>query len=123
MANGDREDRGEDVPRDQEQSGIPSGGRQIGGGPSAPDMAAPGGSSGTGGYGNAQNQQLHQGQQGDTLSGGRGEEWQERGERFDEAQGGGRGEDGVSGSADLANDQASHQDRGQTVAREEADRD
>ena len=122
MANGDREDRGEELPRDQEQSGIPAGGRQIGGGPSAADMAAPGGSSGTGGYGNAQNQQLHQGQQGDT-SGGRGEQRQERGERFDEAQGGGRARGSVSADNDLAADQASHQDRGQTVAREEADRD
>jgi hypothetical protein len=123
MANNDRDDRSDELPRNQEQSGIVSGGRQVGGGPSASDMAAPGGSSGTGGYGNAQNQQLHQGQEGGTLSGGRGEEWQERGERFDEAQGGGRGEQSVSGDNDLAADQAAHQDRGQAFAREEADRD
>lgn len=123
MANDSDKDGGEDLPRNQDQSGHSPGGRQVGGGPSPSDMAAPGGSSGTGGYGNAQNQQLHQGQQDATLSGGRGEEWEERGERFDEAQGGGRGEESVSADTDLAADQAAHQDRGQTVAREEADRD
>ena len=123
MASDDRDDRGEELPRNQEQSGILSSGRQIGGGPSAPDMAAPGGSSGTGGYGNAQNQQLHQGQQDAALPGGRAEEWQDRGDRFDEAQGGGRGDDGVTGADDLAADQAAHQDRGQAAAREESDRD
>jgi hypothetical protein len=42
-----------------------------------------------------------------------------RGERFDEAQGGGRSWEDVSPSADeadLAEDQAAHQDRGQSEA-------
>ena len=73
---------------------VQTGGTQMGGGPDASDMAAPGGSSGTGGYGNAQNQANHQGQErgpeGHDLS-------QSRGERYDEDQGGGRGGGSVSG--------------------------
>ena len=122
MANEPR-DQGEELPRNQEQSGQTSGGRQVGGGPSPSDMAAPGGSSGTGGYGNAQNQQAHQGQQDAGPSGRRGEEWQSRGERFDEGQGGGRGAEAVSSDSDIGADQAAHQDRGQSVAEAESDRD
>ncbi|HEX8640869.1 MAG TPA: hypothetical protein VF704_06900 [Allosphingosinicella sp.] len=122
MANNSRDDLGDELPRSQEQSGTPPPGRQLGGGPSAADMAAPGGSSGSGGYGNAQNQQLHQGQEGGSLFGQRGDEGQSRGERFDEAQGGGRGGQSVSGGDDLAEDQAAHQDRGQSVAEAESDR-
>ena len=116
-----------DERRDQQdvggkQAGLQTGGSQAGGGPGPSNMAAPGGSGGTGGYGEAQNQQFHQGQQerrqdqnsGDGLS---------RGERFDEAQGGGRGRDEVSSgdSDDLASDQAEHQDRGQSVAEAEVE--
>jgi len=123
MANNSRDDLGEELPRNQEQSGTPPAGRQVGGGPSEADMAAPGGSSGSGGYGAAQNQQLHQGQNDGSLSGGRGEEWQSRGDRFDEAQGGGRGDRSISSEDDLGEDQAAHQDRGQSVAEAESDRD
>ena len=110
-----------------------TGGAQLGGGPDPSDMAAPGGSSGTGGYGNAQNQANHQGQQ-TGISGH--ETGQSRGERYDEAQGGGRGAESVSsdsaaqvgGSFDqvqdndtlnraadeFLRDQQEHQDRGQS---------
>ena len=98
MANDRSGDRGEELPREQDQNGTSTGGRQVGGGPSAADMAAPGGSSGTGGYGKAQNQQLHQGQ-----------------------QGGGRGDESVSSEDDLGEDQAAHQDRGQSVAEAESE--
>ena len=73
-----------------------TGGTQLGGGPGASDMAAPGGSSGSGGYGNAQNQANHQGQQTGIIGRDMG---QSRGERFDEAQGGGRGAESVSSDA------------------------
>ena len=106
------------------QGGVQTGGSQAGGGPGPSDMAAPGGSSGTGGYGNAQKQQFHQGQnaRGTPASGGDG---LSRGERLDEAQGGGRGSDRVSSSKadDFASDQAQHQDRGQSVAEAKADED
>ena len=120
-----------------------TGGAQLGGGPEPSDMAAPGGSSGTGGYGNAQNQANHQGQQAGTSGHDLG---QSRGERFDEAQGGGRGADSVSsdsvaqvggsdGSFDqvqdndplteaadeFLRDQQEHQDRGQSEAEFESD--
>lgn len=120
-----------------------TGGAQLGGGPEPSDMAAPGGSSGTGGYGNAQNQANHQGQQ--TGIPGR-DLGQSRGERFDEAQGGGRSAEGVSsdsvaqaggsdGSFDqvqdndprtqaadeFLRDQQEHQDRGQSEAELERD--
>ena len=99
------------------------GGDQTGGGPESSDMAAPGGSSGTGGYGSAQNQQFHQGQQERGII-GRKEEGQSRGDRFDEAQGGGRDEASVGlAEEDLKEDQAAHQDRGQSVAAAESDRD
>ena len=106
------------------QGDVRTVGSQAGGGPGPSDMAAPGGSSGTGGYGEAQNQQFHQGQndRGTPASGGDG---LARGDRFDEAQGGGRSSDRVSaGEADdFASDQAEHQDRGQSVAEAEADED
>ena len=109
-----------DSPRGQDQSGKSGGGRQVGGGPSASDMAAPGGSSGTGGYGNAQNQQFHQGQQDGRLSGRDSDPALDRADRFDEQQGGGRGDDAVTMNADdLEADQAAHQDRGQSVAEAE----
>ena len=120
-----------------------TGGAQLGGGPDASDMAAPGGSSGTGGYGNAQNQSNHQGQQ----TGNPGHDLgQSRGERYDEVQGGGRGAESVSsdkvaqaggsdGSFDqrednnplteaadeFLRDQQEHQDRGQSEAEFESD--
>ena len=120
-----------------------TGGAQLGGGPDPSDMAAPGGSSGTGGYGNAQNQANHQGQQGAAPGHDLG---QSRGERFDEAQGGGRGAESVSsdsvaqvggsdGSFDqvqdndpltkaadeFLRDQQEHQERGQSEAAFESD--
>lgn len=109
------------LPQDQQQNSTPGGGRQMGGGPERSDVAAPGGSSGSGGYGNAQNQQNHQGQA-RAPGEGSSDEQLSRGERFDEAQGGGRGADAVSYDADdLAEDQAAHQDRGQNLASEGAD--
>lgn len=107
------------LPRDQQQNSAPDGGRQMGGGPERSDVAAPGGSSGSGGYGNAQNQQNHQGQARDPQDRGDDEQLS-RGERFDEAQGGGRGTGAVSYNADdIAEDQAAHQDRGQSLADED----
>lgn len=122
MADGNRNDQQGGLPRDQDQDSIPAAGRQVGGGPSAPDRAAPGGSSGSGGYGQAQNQQFHQGQQERTLSGGRSDETLSRGERFDEQQGGGRDPASVSVEEDLERDRVDHQDRGQSVAEDEAGR-
>ena len=99
-----------------------NGGRQVGGGPKRSDSQAPGGSSGTGGYGNAQNQQFHQGQQDGSLSGRDSDPALDRGDRFDEQQGGGRGDDAVTVNADdFEQDQAAHQDRGQSVAEEETE--
>jgi hypothetical protein len=126
--------------RAQQQSGQGGiGGQQLGGGAEAPDMGAGGGSSGTGGYGNAQNQANHQGQQGGAGQAAYGNSG--RGAAFDEAQGGGRGVDDISRSADeryggssgefdeedgnpaadeFLRDQQAHQDRGQSEAEEEA---
>ncbi|HEY0111970.1 MAG TPA: hypothetical protein VGB59_02330 [Allosphingosinicella sp.] len=99
---------------------------QQGGGASAADMDQAGGSSGSGGYGNMQNQQNHQGQQSQGQSDfGGGSEGQSRGERFDEAQGGGRGADSSGREAgsqsrleaeadEFLQDQQAHQDRGQS---------
>ncbi|HWT13390.1 MAG TPA: hypothetical protein VN231_11595 [Allosphingosinicella sp.] len=115
----DRRDLSEELPRNQEQSGRTSGGTQAGGGPGPADMAPPGGSSGSGGYGDAQNQQFHQGQQDRALAGRDSDPGLARGERFDERQGGGRGSDAV-GPGD---DAAEHQDRGQSIAEAESDRD
>ena len=122
MADERRDEPSDELPRDQRQNGASGGGAQMGGGPSPADMAAPGGSSGPGGYGNAQNQQFHQGQQERSGAGQRGDQGQSRGERFDEAQGGGRGPDTPTAGADeFAEDQAEHQDRGQSVAEAESD--
>lgn len=77
---------------------------QEGGGADAADMTNAGGSSGTGGYGSS--------------------DGQSRGERFDEDQGGGRGAEEVSPSADeleFAEDQRDHQERGQADAEFNAD--
>ena len=122
MVDDRREDAGGELPRNQDQDGSVSHGRQLGGGPGAADMANPGGSSGAGGYGKAQNQQLQQGQQQGDRSGRRSDEGLERGARFDERQGGGRGSEDVTvTAADLADDQKAHQDRGQSAAETEAD--
>ncbi len=108
-----------ETPRNQSQSSVPGGGKQMGGGPSPADMASPGGSSGSGGYGSAQNQQFHQGQERERPSH---EDGLTRGERFDEQQGGGRGSDSVSPSKeDLESDQRAHQDRGQSEAEKEVE--
>ena len=111
--------------RDQaQQSGQPGGGAR------AADMSNAGGSSGGGGYGSSQdvvNQQDRQPNEGaqsglagsDLRQGGGSSSGQSRGERFDEAQGGGRGADEVSASADeleFAEDQRDHQQRGQAEA-------
>jgi len=115
----------QEVRDDQKQSNRSEGGGTIGGGPGASDMGAGGGSSGSGGYGNAQNQQNHQGQsdQSDRAA----EPGQSRGERFDEMSGGGRGAESVSfdkerDGDDFAEDQQAHQDRGQSEAQDEAER-
>jgi hypothetical protein len=101
-------------------------GRPMGGGPTDSDNSSAGGSSGTGGYGNSQNVANHQGQQpggpsslagGDLANSGRKATGQSRGEKFDEAQGGGRGPESVSTDAptdELGQDQQDHQDRGQS---------
>jgi hypothetical protein len=95
-------------------------------------MSQAGGSSGTGGYGNMQNQQNHQGQGegqsglagSDLRQGGGSSSGQSRGERFDEEQGGGRGVtfDGRGGVSEFAEDQQAHQDRGQSEAADEFER-
>ena len=88
-----------------------------GGGATQSDMSHAGGSSGTGGYGSSQDVVNHQGQQpggqpglggGALRMGGGSSTGQSRGEKFDEAQGGGRGGDEIS------RDQSEHQDRGQS---------
>ena len=108
---------------------------QQGGGADAADMSNAGGSSGTGGYGSSQDVANHQGQQphggsqsglagADLRQGGGSSGGQSRGERFDEEQGGGRGADDISPSADeieFAQDQHDHQDRGQADADFNAD--
>lgn len=83
--------------RDQQQSGQgTTGGQQMGGGATPSDRAQGGGSSGGGGYGSGQNQQFHQGQrddrdgQAEQSGSATGDEGRDRGERFDEEQGGGR---------------------------------
>jgi hypothetical protein len=122
MVDGNRDDQQEGLPRAQVQDGIAASGRQAGGGPTASDRAASGGSSGVGGYGKAQNQQFHQGQQRDGPSGGASGEELSRGDRFDAQQGGGRDASSVGGDDDLERDKAAHQDRGQGIAEEEVDR-
>lgn len=85
------------------------GGRQLGGGPEAADQDAAGGSSGAGGYGNAQNQSLREGradapQKSREIS---------RGERFDNEQGGGRGDDSLDSDDNLDDDERALHDEGQ----------
>src|SRR4051812_16143891 len=105
---------------------------QQGGGAGSADMSNSGGSSGTGGYGSSQNVVNHQDQQqqagaqdglaGADLRQSGGAAGGDRGERFDEEQGGGRGWREVSPSADeaaLAEEQGAHQDRGQSEAETE----
>jgi hypothetical protein len=103
------------------KGGRPADQQQDGGTP-----GAGGGSGGSGGgYATAQNQQNHQGQAGHAPTDPGASPGQSRGERHDEAQGGGRGPDSVSAGAGaatdggLAEDQAAHQDRGQSIAEEE----
>jgi hypothetical protein len=107
-----------------------TGGSQAGGGPSAADQDASGGSSGTGGYGKAQNQSLHQGQEGPGAPLINREEVS-RGERFDLEQGGGRGIDALDSDGDddaaldpdeaIREDQQEHQDQGQRWIEEHGD--
>lgn len=102
------------------QAQAQTGGRQVGGGPSAADQDAAGGSSGEGGYGAAQIDSLGRGEDGGRHVPGDG---LSRGERFDLEQGGGRGDDALDADGDadaaldpdepLRQDQREHQDQGQ----------
>jgi hypothetical protein len=101
---------------------------QIGGGADAADMSNAGGSSGTGGYGSSQDvanrQDQQQGGTDGNTSAASGQSIS-RGERYDEEANGGRGADDVSPSSDeleFAEDQQSHQDRGQSDADEDFNR-
>jgi hypothetical protein len=137
MANGNDEGR---TGRDLQSSQSGGGSGEFGGNRAqqqaqpeddltASDMSQAGGSGGTGGYGSSQdvvNQRAQQPAQGsrpgladgDVDPSGRSATGQSRGERFDEEQGGGRGVmlEGEAGSAEFAEDQAAHQDRGQSDA-------
>ena len=106
----------DEVRQDTQQTTTGESGSQAGGGPAQSDMGAPGGSRSGGGYRNAQNQQNHQGQDRPATPSSPG---QSRGEAFDEAQGGGRGPESVSGAEEFAEDQQEHQDRGQGWIEEE----
>ena len=81
----------ESGPAGERQNGVMPSGHQAGVGPSAADRDPSGGSSGTGGYGRAQNQELS-------------------GQRDAAADEG--------GDETLAEDQAAHQDRGQSQVEE-----
>lgn len=82
--------------RMDDNGGDQVGGRQVGGGPGRSHMAAPGGSSGAGGYGNIQDRMQGEEEQGaDAAMGQRADPLQDRGEVFDEAQGGGRDDQSV----------------------------
>lgn len=108
---------------------------QAGGGADPADVSNAGGSSGTGGYGSSQNVVNHQDQQqkGGAQSGLAGSDREtavgqgvSRGERYDEEANGGRGADDVSPSSDeleFAEDQRIHQDRGQSEADDDFNRD
>ena len=86
----DRDDNGRSDIQPAVQGGTP-GAVQVGGLTDA-DLDQAGGSSGTGGYGNAENQQHHQGTGMRSPSGTEPDApATERGESFDETQGGGRG--------------------------------
>ena len=62
MADDVRDNQAGGSPRDQSQDGMAAAGRQAGGGPSAPDRDAAGGSSGAGGYGKAEKPQSYEAQ-------------------------------------------------------------
>ena len=108
---------------------------QATGGTEAADVSGAGGSSGSGGYGSSQDVVNQQDQQagGGADSGQAGGDRPQargagvsRGERYDEEANGGRGADEVSPSSDeleFAEDQSEHQDRGQSEADEEFNRD
>lgn len=108
---------------------------QAGGGADAADLSNAGGSSGGGGYGSSQNVVNPQDQQarGGADAGLAGSDRPpatgqgiSRGERYDEEQGGGRGADDVSPSSDeleFAQDQRDHQERGQSEAEDDFNRD
>ena len=108
---------------------------QVGGGADSADVSNAGGSSGTGGYGSSQNVVNHQDQQqkGGAQSGLAGGDMPQasgqsisRGERYDEEANGGRGVEDLSPSSDeleFADDQREHQDRGQSEADDDFNRD
>ena len=73
----------------------PNGGRQVGGGPERSDRQAGGGSSGTGGYGKIQDRIQGREEQGDEANVRRDPQL-DRGEAFDEEQGGGRDDQSLS---------------------------
>lgn len=102
-----------------------SAGQMAGGAPGESDQDAAGGSGGTGGYGKAQNQSFHQGQTGGPDENVEHPATRElsRGERFDVEQGGGRSSDEVDFEAELAEDQAAHQDHGQGFIASEGETD
>lgn len=86
----DRDENGRSDIQPQVQGAAPAA-AQVGG-VSPADLDQAGGSSGTGGYGHAENQQHHQGVGERSPSGTEPDAPpSERGERYDEAQGGGRG--------------------------------
>ncbi len=86
----DRDEYGRSDIQPQVQGGTP-GVAQVGG-ISPADLDQAGGSSGTGGYGQSENQQHHQGTGERSPSGSEPDApTAERGERYDETQGGGRG--------------------------------
>jgi hypothetical protein len=115
----------------QSQSGGNSGGfggnqdqvqrsGQAGGGTEAADVSTAGGSSGTGGYRSSQNVVNREDDK--ARSGG----GVSRGERYDEEANGGRGVEDLSPSSDeleFADDQREHQDRGQSEADDDFNRD
>lgn len=85
----DRDDYGRSDIQPATQGGTP-GVAQVGGVTGA-DLDQAGGSSGTGGYGQGENQQHHQGAGERSPSGTASDApAEERGERFDDEQGGGR---------------------------------
>lgn len=104
---------------------------QATGGPEPSDVSNAGGSSGAGGYGSAQNVANQRGQQENPAQPGVGSaergpiesEGQSRTERYDEIANGGRGPESVSPDDDeIARDQQKHQERGQSEAEGEFER-
>jgi len=104
--------------RDQQKL-AQTGGRMIGGGAGRSDLDSAGGSSGTGGYGNAQDQQSQDSGPDSRAAFGANPDGLSRGERFDVAQGGGRGPDELDTTNELEEDQQAHQDRGQSIAEDQ----